>query len=227
LSQLALPLQLADYAVFDTFLAAGNEPAVDYLRSLTTAAPGQGAWIWGAPATGKSHLLQATCERFGDRAAYVPLADLAAAGPALLEGLDSRQLVSIDDIDSVAGDEPWERGLFMLCNGIIEAGHHLVVSAAAAPRESGIVLADLRSRLQRLATFHIRELDEASRMQALQLRARHRGLELPPDTARFLMARSRRDMRSLYELLDKLDLAALRAQRRLTIPFVRDVLQAG
>ena len=227
MSQLALPLRLADYAVFDTFLAAGNEPVVDYLRSLTGAAPGQGAWIWGAPATGKSHLLQATCERFGDRAAFLPLADLAAAGPAVLEGLDTRQLVGIDDVDSVAGNEAWERAMFVLCNGLIEAGHHLVVSAAAAPRESGIVLADLRSRLQRLATFHIQGLDEASRMEALQLRASHRGLELPADTARFLMARSRRDMRSLYELLDKLDLEALRAQRRLTIPFVRDVLQAG
>ncbi len=41
------------------------------------------------------------------------------------------------------------------------------------------------------------------------------------------MARSRRDMRSLYELLDKLDGEALRAQRKLTIPFVREVLQAG
>ena len=145
----------------------------------------------------------------------------------MLEGLDSRQLVCIDDVDRVAGDEAWERGLFILCNALIEVGHHLVVSAAAAPRESGIVLADLRSRLQRLATFHIQCLDEAARMQALQLRAGHRGLELPADTARFLMARSRRDMRSLYELLDKLDLEALRAQRKLTIPFVRDVLQAG
>ena len=227
MSQLALPLRLADYAIFDTFLAAGNEPVVDYLRSLTGAAPGQGAWIWGAPATGKSHLLQATCERFGDRAAFLPLADLAVAGPAMLDGLDTRQLVCIDDIDRVAGNAAWERGLFVLCNGLIEAGHHLVVSAAAAPRESGIVLADLRSRLQRLATFHIQGLDEASRMEALQLRAGHRGLELPADTARFLMARSRRDMRSLYELLDKLDLEALRAQRKLTIPFVRDVLQSG
>ena len=227
MSQLALPLRLADYAIFETFLAAGNEPVVDYLRSLTGAAPGQGAWIWGAPATGKSHLLQATCERFGDRAAFLPLAELAAAGPAMLEGLDSRQLVCIDDVDRVAGNAAWERGLFVLCNGLIEAGHHLVVSAAAAPRESGIVLADLRSRLQRLATFHIQGLDEASRMEALQLRAGHRGLELPADTARFLMARSRRDMRSLYELLDKLDLEALRAQRKLTIPFVRDVLQSG
>ena len=227
MSQLALPLRLADYAVFDTFLAAGNEPAVDYLQSLASAAPGQGAWLWGAPATGKSHLLQATCERFGDRAAYLPLAELAAAGPAMLEGLDSRQLVCIDDVGSVAGNAAWERGLFVLCNAVTEAGHHLVVSAAAAQRESGIELPDLCSRFQRLATFHIHGLDEASRLQALQLRASHRGLELPADTARFLMARSRRDMRSLYELLDKLDLEALRAQRRLTIPFVRDVLQAG
>ena len=227
MSQLALPLRLADYAIFDTFLAAGNEPVVDYLRSLTSAAPGDGAWIWGAPATGKSHLLQATCERFGDRAAFLPLADLAVAGPAMLDGLDTRQLVCIDDIDRVAGNAAWERGLFVLCNGLIEAGHHLVVSAVAAPRESGIVLADLRSRLQRLPTFHIQGLDEASRMEALQLRAGHRGLELPADTARFLMARSRRDMRSLYELLDKLDFEALRAQRKLTIPFVRDVLQSG
>ena len=133
----------------------------------------------------------------------------------------------IDDVDSVAGDDAWERGLFALCNAQTEAGHHLVVSAAAAPRASGIALADLLSRLQRLATFHLRPLDEASRMAALQLRAGHRGLELPEDTARFLMARSRRDMQSLYELLDRLDLEALRAQRRLTIPFVRDVLQGS
>lgn len=227
MSQLALPLRLADYAVFETFLGVGNEAVVDYLQSLPAAAPGQGAWIWGAPATGKSHLLQASCERFADRAAYLPLAELAPAGPALLEGLESRQLVCIDDVDRVAGDAAWERGLFVLYNALVEAGHHLVISAPAAPRESGIELADLRSRFQRLATFHIRELDEAARMAALQLRARHRGLELPAETARFLMARSRRDMRSLYELLDKLDLEALRAQRRLTIPFVRDVIQAG
>jgi DnaA family protein len=227
LSQLALPLRLADHAIFDTFLAAGNEPLVDYLQSLESAAPGQGAWIWGAAATGKSHLLQATCERFGDRAAYLPLAELAAAGPGLLENLESRQLVCIDDLDSVAGDDAWERALFVLCNDVSEAGHYLVVSAMCAPRESGIALADLRSRLQRLATFHLRELADEGRLAALQLRAKHRGLELPDDTARYLMSRSRRDMRSLYELLDKLDLEALRAQRRLTIPFVKDVLQSG
>jgi DnaA family protein len=74
--------------------------------------------------------------------------------------------------------------------------------------------------------FQIHALGEDERVSALQLRSRHRGLELPNDTARYLLKRSRRDMASLYELLDKLDGEALRAKRRLTIPFVRDVLGA-
>jgi DnaA family protein len=47
---------------------------------------------------------------------------------------------------------------------------------------------------------------------------------LPDDTAQFLLSRSRRDMASLYGVLDRLDDEALRAQRRLTIPFVKGVL---
>jgi DnaA family protein len=149
----------------------------------------------------------------------VPLQELQGAGPDLLDGLASRDLVCIDDIDMVAGDDAWEQGLFNLFNEVHEAGHQLVVSATSSPRESGILLADLRSRMQRLPAFHLHVLDDAQRIAALQLRARHRGLELPDDAA------SKRDMRSLYELLDKLDLEALRAQRRLTIPFVKSVLE--
>jgi len=225
LSQLALPLQLADHAVFETYLEAGNEAVVDYLCSLPESAAAHGAWLWGSAATGKSHLLQATCERFGDRAVYVPLRELDGAGPGLLDGLGRRDLVSIDDIGRVAGDDAWEQGLFNLFNQVYEAGHQLLVSATSPPRESGIRLADLRSRLQRLPAFHLHSLDDTQRVAALQLRARHRGLDLPDETARYLLTRSKRDMRSLYELLDMLDLEALRAQRKLTIPFVKSVLE--
>ena len=224
MGQLALPLRLDDHAVFETFLAVGNEDLVEHLESLAKTDSGHGAWIWGAPATGKSHLLQATCERFDDRAVYVPLSELLGAGPGILEGLASRDLVCIDDIESVAGGSDWERGLFNLYNELQEYGRQLVVTASAAPRESGIALADLKSRLQRLPTFHIAPLDDGQRVAALQLRARHRGVVLPDDTARYLVTRSKRDMRSLHGILDKLDLEALRAQRKLTIPFVRRVL---
>lgn len=224
MSQLVLPLRLADHAVFASFLDSGNETLVATLGALANGESGQGCWLWGAPATGKTHLLQAVCDRAGDKSAYVPLDMLASAGPGILDGLASRELVCVDDLDCVTGDADWEIGLFNLFNDLQDAGGRLVISAAAAPREAGIDLADLASRMSRLPVFQVRPLDEAQRVAALQLRARHRGLELPDETASYMLKRSRRDMASLYELLDKLDLEALRAKRRLTIPFVRDVI---
>ena len=224
MSQLVLPLQLADHAVFASFLDTGNETLVATLVALADGEPGQGCWLWGGPATGKTHLLQAVCGRAGDRSVYVPLDLLAAAGPGILDGLASRDLVCIDGLDCVVGDADWEIGLFNLFNELQEAGGHLIVAAGAAPREAGIDLPDLASRMSRLPVFQVHALDEAQRVAALQLRARHRGLELPDETASYMLKRSRRDMASLYELLDKLDLEALRAKRRLTIPFVRDVI---
>ncbi len=225
MTQLVLPLQLADHAVFASFLDHGNETLVSTLAGLSSGGAGQGCWLWGSPATGKTHLLQAVCEQAGDRSVYLPLDMLAAAGPDILEGLASRGLVCIDGIDHVAGQDVWEIALFNLFNDLQEAGGQLIVSARAAPRECGIVLADLASRMSRLPVFQVRALDEQQRVAALQLRAKHRGLELPDDTAAYMLKRSRRDMASLYALLDKLDHEALRAQRRLTIPFVRDVLR--
>ncbi len=226
MSQLALPLRLADHAVFGSFLSAGNETLVAMLVDLAEGGAGQGCWIWGADATGKTHLLQAVCDRAGDRSVYVPLSMLATAGPELLEGLASRELICLDDIDAVAGDVRWEAALFDLCNQILDASRALIVAAPMSSRECPIDLPDLQSRLARLPTFQVQPLDELQRVEALQLRARHRGIELPDETARFLLSRSRRDMASLYRLLDKLDLEALRAQRRLTIPFVKTVLDA-
>jgi DnaA family protein len=221
---MALPLRLADHAVFESYLSAGNEALVATLAELADDKGGQGCWIWGALATGKTHLLQAACERAGDQSVYIPLKKLAQADPGILDGLATRELICIDDIDTVAGDSAWEEALFALCNEVLDAERSLVVSAAMSSRECPIELPDLQSRLARLATFHVQPLSDDDRVQAMQLRARQRGLDLPDETARFLLSRSRRDMASLYELLDKLDSEALRAQRRLTIPFVKEVL---
>ncbi len=225
MSQLALPLRLADHAVFDSFLSTGNETLVAMLLDLAQGGEGQGCWLWGPAATGKTHLLQAACDRAGDRSVYVPLSMLADAGPDVLDGLASRELICLDDIDAVAGEAAWERALFDLCNQILDADRTLVVAAPMSPRECPINLPDLQSRLARLPAFQVQALGDDDRVSALQLRARHRGLDLPGETARYLLNRSRRDMASLYRLLDKLDLEALRAQRRLTIPFVKGVLQ--
>ena len=226
MSQLPLPLKLDDHAVFESFWPAGNDTLVSFLKELTATGEGPGCWIWGAAASGKTHLLQAVCESTRDRAVYVPLVELSAAGPEILEGLASRQFVCLDDVHRVAGHADWELALFRLYNHVADAGGILVATATAAQRECGLGLADLESRFSLLPTFRLIALAEDDRIRALQLRARFRGLDLPDDTAGYLLNRSKRDMASLYAMLDRLDAAALAAQRRLTIPFVREIMQS-
>ena len=52
-----------------------------------------------------------------------------------------------------------------------------------------------------------------------------RGLELTEDVATFLLSRQQRDLPYLLGMLETLDQASLQAQRRLTIPFVKQVLE--
>ena len=227
MTQLALPLQLADHAVFASFLDSGNEALVATLANIARGGGGHGCWVSGTRVTGKTHLLQAVCERAGDRSVYLPLAMIAQAGPEILDGMASRELICIDDIQEIIGDPGWEAALFDLCNQVFDAHGQLIVSAASSPRECPFELADLRSRFSKLPVFQIHALDDDERIAALQLRSRHRGLDLSDDVAKYFLKRSRRDMASLYELLDRLDREALRAKRRLTIPFVRSLLASA
>lgn len=226
MQQLPLGVRIPDRAVFESFLPARNLQAVEHAIGVADGNLTGATWLCGPVGVGKTHLLQAVCARVGGgRAGYFPMGELAPLGIGVLEGLTALDCVCIDDLDRVVGELDWERALFGVLREIQERDGRLVVAATAPPALLSWKLPDLGSRFTAVAIFQLRELDEAEQRQALQLRARVRGFELPDETARWLQRRFPRDMRTLYELLDTLDEAALVAQRRLTIPFIRSVLK--
>ncbi|HXP64792.1 MAG TPA: DnaA regulatory inactivator Hda, partial [Steroidobacteraceae bacterium] len=101
----------------------------------------------------------------------------------------------------------------------------LIFASAVAPRQSAWTLEDWRSRAAACVVYQLHELDDEGRIEALRLRAEQRGLQLPHETAEYLLKRMPRDLPSLFEILDALDEASLIEQRRLTIPFIRDELE--
>ena len=103
-------------------------------------------------------------------------------------------------------------------------GGTLVVAAEQRADRCGFSLPDLASRLGWGVTYVLRPLDDADMLAALTCRAAGRGLELPAETASFLLKRIPRDPASVFDLLDRLDAASMIEQRRLTIPFVKSVL---
>jgi len=204
--------------------AGSTEVAVGAGREVGTHAV---TWLCGPTSVGKTHLLQAIVARAGKRgpAGYFPLIELAPLGVGVLEGLTSLDCICLDDLDQVVGQLDWETALFGLLREIQERDGSLIVSAKAPPALLPWSLRDLGSRFAAAAIFQLHELDEDDQQKALQLHAHVRGFELPDDTARWLQRRFPRDMRTLYNLLDTLDEAALVAQRRLTVPFIRSVLK--
>jgi DnaA-homolog protein len=229
MDQIPLGLRLADRAVFETFWPAGNEQLVAHLQAVARGQSSGVTWLAGPHASGKSHLLQASCALAPDarRCGYFPLRQLAALGSAALEGLPHLDLVCLDDMRLAAGDADWERALFGLYRGLEDNGGSLLAAAPEAPALLPWGLKDLESRFSAAAIFTLRPLSESAQRDALMLRAKARGFELPEDVARWLQQRYPRDMGTLYQLLDTLDSAALVAQRRLTLPFIRSVLLGG
>ncbi|KAA1192852.1 DnaA regulatory inactivator Hda [Pseudohalioglobus sediminis] len=224
--QLPLLVQLRDDATFDNFMASeATDPLLSVLQEQCAGAGESAVFIHGAQGAGKSHLLQACCHRSGEGAMYVPLAELAAYPPQeVLSGVEALDLVALDDVDAVLGQESWEVALFDLYNRARQRGCRLVIAADGAPRTLAVNLPDLRSRLSWGGVFHLPSPSDHEKQAILRFRAARRGLDLSAEVAGFIVTRAPRGLTQLLELLDRLDHASLEQKRGLSIPFVKKVL---
>lgn len=228
-SQLVLGVRLRDDARFDNFHGDRNQDAASRLLSVFRQPAGLPVVVvCGDSDTGKSHLLQAVChhaEAQGQSAVCISIAELEPFGPEALAGLDAMDIVALDDLDRVAGKEDWEEAVFHLYNRLHDGGHTLVVSLSEVAGSLPFVLPDLVSRLHHGFTVQLGIYRDDDRLKILMARAEQRGLTMTDEVAGFIMRRAPRRLGDLLGILDTLDENSLRAQRRLTIPFVKTVMQ--
>jgi DnaA family protein len=226
--QLALNIGLREGVCFASFHAVGNEEPLHALQQLIAGEGETVLYLWGRAGVGKSHLLQAACQAMAETdapTAYIPLSMHDELDVAMLQDLENTALICVDDVQAIAGDREWETALFNLFNAAHAAKVPLVFSADAAAAELGLGLPDLATRLAWGLTLHMAELNDDEKIAALRLRAQQRGFELPLEVGRYLLQRSPRNTDVLFDLLDRLDQASLVAQRKLTIPFVRELIR--
>jgi DnaA family protein len=223
--QLLLPVRLPDIAAFENFFTGANHELVAYLTSVASGKSDAGHMIYlhGDTGCGKTHLLHATCRyanHTGHTASFVPLGDTGLS-PAMLDGLEQNQIVCLDDLHAIAGDEPWERAILGSYEQLRQRGASVVVSANLPVEKTGLALADLKSRLSSELNYRIAPLDDAEKSSALQLRAESRGFVVPEEVVSYVLKRYPRDTHSLFGLLDRIDDLSLTEGRRVTIPLLR------
>lgn len=223
-----LPLALG-FPPEQRFAAFHGQAALRALvESVARGEDGHWLYLSGPNGSGKTHLLLAACalaRESGQAAAFLPLATVAGRLGDALQGLvDAPALVCLDGVEAIAGHSGDEVALFHAHNAARQSGARLVYAASAMPAALGLGLPDLVSRLEQCTRLPVEPLDEAGRREVLRQRAARRGLELDEPVLDYLFRRVGRDLAGLTSLLDRLDRESLAAQRRITVPFLRQAL---
>ncbi|NRA70465.1 MAG: DnaA inactivator Hda [Gammaproteobacteria bacterium] len=226
--QLSLPVYLPDDETFNSFYPGDNNEMLAFLSKISQDENSSFIYLWGAPKSGKTHLLHACCAAAQKReqsSFYIPFELHPSMSCAVLEDLHNVSMLCLDNIDQVAGNPMWEEALFDLYNRVKESGGKLIVSSNYSPAQSGFNLPDLVSRLSWGISYHVKSMSDEDKLVAMQRRAEARGLVLADEVGRYLFNRLDRDLRTLFDTLDQLDKASLQAQRKLTIPFIKEILK--
>ena len=227
--QLALGLSLDDSAVFENFFPCdGNALALAKLRDLgASSEEGDFIFLWGEGSPGLTHLLQAACHHGAEAGLsvfYLSFKERDHLAPDIIEGLESLDIICLDDVDAVAGHADWEASLFTLFNKIRDARRTLILSSRLTPANLPIALPDLKSRLQSGLTLQVHELDDRQKRDALIMRAGLRGIDMSTGVADYVLSRAERGLPALLNVLDRLDENTIKQKRLLTIPLVKATL---
>ncbi len=119
---------------------------------------------------------------------------------------------------------PWTLGVLRLTDELRARGKSIALAAKQPPERADSVLPDLATRLSAFTVFGLKPLLDPDRRAYLRERAAARGLEMSEDVAALIVSRMDRSIPELLAVVEQLDRAALAAQRRLTLPFVRQTL---
>ena len=99
------------------------------------------------------------------------------------------------------------------------------MASGALPPAQLALREDLRTRLGWGLIYHLHELSDDEKIDALTRNAEQRALRLSHGVLPYLTTHFQRDMRSLSAMLDALDRYSLETQRPITLPLLRSLLQ--
>jgi len=229
MKQLALDIGLAPGPTLDNFHAGPNAQALQHLR----LAVGNGAaprspvpsYLWGEAGTGKTHLLKATYEALRGQGASVGWLDPTVALPTEFD--ECWSAVLLDDVQLyTTAQQAAAFNWFVNAINPTAGAPRWVLAAGALPPADLPLRDDLRTRLGWGHVFQLQSLDESERRAVLRQQADARGIVLADEVVDYMLTRFSRDLGSLMQLLDRLDSYALRAQRAVTVPLLKTMLES-
>lgn len=219
--QLALDIAPPPAPALDNFVPGRNAEVVVALYAVANGASSERfVYLWGGAGSGRSHLLRAVIAAARANGLRAELFDAAAS---IADAADDI-LWAADDVHLL--DAAGQIVLFNLHNRLRAGRGTLIASGNAAPAQLAL-RADLMTRLASGLVYHVHGLNDDEKAAALGHHANARGFRLAQEVADYLLRHAPRDLPSLLALLEALDRYSLETKRAITVPLLRELLDAG
>lgn len=174
--------------------------------------------ISGPKGAGKTHLAQIWCQMTG--AEQIDAADLADTD---LPELAKFGAVCVENADRIAGQPASETALFHLHNLIVPQGR-LLITASTSPRDWGLGLPDLLSRMQAAPLARLQAPDDILLAAVLAKLFADRQIDTPPNLIPYVLPRMFRSIAAASDLVASLDAAALAQGRPVSRALAAELL---
>ncbi len=220
--QLTFPWSKPSRASFNHFFMEDiNSGVKDALLKLDDL------FLYGIHETGKSFLLQSICNYYASNkksALYIPIKEVKVYGTNFLDSLENLDLICIDDIDLIAGDNEWEIAIFNLINSCLISECRLIFASHLNPSTINFNLIDLISRIKKVDHIEIFPVSSNKIPEAIKFVADLRSINLGDKEIKYLTTHSKRNMSDLVNIINKLDNLSLQLKRKITIPLIKQLI---
>ena len=222
IEQLTFPWSKPNNSSFDDFyFEKNNLPILENLKS------GDDLVIFGLSKVGKSFLLQSLCNYFSrsnKSSLYLPLKELNNYKTGLLDDLEKLDLVCIDDLQLIAGDNKWETAIFNLINNCLISNCRIVFCSNINPSLISFELDDLFSRIQKINRMEVHPVKSDNLIEAVRFFADLRSINIGDKEVTYLINHSKRNMGDLVTHINQLDKLSMQLKRKITIPLIKKVI---
>ena len=222
---------LSRFENFEVFAGSSNFALLQSLQNYIRIPETTPFYIHGEVGSGKTHLLHSAAHlirELGEQSVIYCDCKSANISPAMLLSdfgiANNTTNFLLDNIDCWSQDNQGEQSLFSIVEQAKNGHFRLILTAQQSPQNSQFNLADLISRLNSGVVFQLEPLNDEGKIMALQKNIQARNLPIDTKVLQYLLTHFARDNHSLFLALDKLDRASMIEQRKLTIPFVQQVL---
>ncbi|MEZ7813810.1 MAG: chromosomal replication initiation ATPase DnaA [Paracoccaceae bacterium] len=202
----------------DFFISPANALALAMIENCTLW-PQSKMILLGPQGSGKSHL----------GAIWAKQADAEIISAEELNfnkvaSLTRTKSILVEDADRLAQYPQAEEAFFHLHNALQTAGNYLLITAKTPPRDWGVTLPDLLSRMSALATTKLEAPDDILLQALLVKMFSDRQIDVTTPLISYLVTRMERSCASACELVERLDRAALAASCPITRRFANKIL---